>query len=111
MTLAPRADVFIELACEELWIARHHHTRHQHTHASLHTNFSSARFPMYSNVDDPLPFILNNSWLAPVPSVGPPPLHSISIPGDDTPTDDEIPINCLAEPSVQAGAAKLQTSA
>lgn len=109
MTLAPRADVFIELACEELWISRHHHSRHQHTHA--HKEFSTTPSPIRSYVDGSVPLILNHSSLVPISSVELLHLPSSSTTGDDLPMDDETPINCLAEPSVQAGAAKLQASA
>ena len=105
MTLAPRADVFIELACEKLWISRHHHSRHQHTHAYLRTDLSSSPAPTYSKVDSLIPFIPNNQWLVPISLV------ELPTPSGDIPTDDNTTINCLAEPSVQAGAAKLQTSA
>ncbi|KAF8520540.1 major facilitator superfamily domain-containing protein [Gautieria morchelliformis] len=109
MTLAPRTEVFIEIACEDLWMSRHHHTRHQHTHASLHTNFSSTHFPMYSDIEGPIPLSLDNLLIMPIPSVELRPPRSRSTSEDDSQMEDDTPINCLAEPSVQAGAAKLQT--
>ena len=118
MTLAPRSDVFIELACEDLWQTRHHHSRHQHTHSdpARRTKVSATPFPVSSHVDGSVPFMLINSsavQISSVVEVAPSPdglMPDGPMPEDDVSIEDDIPINCLAEPIVQAGAAKLQTS-
>lgn len=114
MTLAPRTEVFIQLACEDVWQSRYPH--HRHTHNLPSQDISSVPFSGYSDIDDSLPLTPVNVSTVLIPSIVLPPSSNTPLPedsstGNETPWDDAEPIDCLVEPSVQASAAKLQTSA
>ncbi|KAF8520258.1 MFS general substrate transporter [Hysterangium stoloniferum] len=113
MTLAPRTEVFVQLACENLWIDRHHSS---HRHIDTISHLSSSRYPfgnttashftLYTDIDSPVPSFL------PVVLLGPTsPSTQVLDNVDDLPPVGDTPIDCTVDPAVQAGAAEMQTGA
>ncbi|KAJ7170723.1 hypothetical protein C8R43DRAFT_980730 [Mycena crocata] len=101
MTLAPRIEVFTQLSCSRL-----HHS-YNHTAATATWLEATSVMPTYA----PLYFGLDPLG----PQFNPAPNHAVSDePWDDDDTGDDDPTRlpsarCMADPAVQAGAARLQT--
>ncbi|KAF8583727.1 MFS general substrate transporter [Ramaria rubella] len=109
MTLAPRTEVFIQLACEEFSQGRHHHTS-QHKHIqSLYTTFPNHHYPTSDADKKYTHLLIDRDPIVTLPSVEKPTSKSGSVDDKDPPDEKVRPVNCSANPAVQAGAAKLQT--
>ena len=109
MTLAPRTEVITQLACDELRSSRHPHTTSFHNVSAIHPNLSISQFPGFAVIDTPSPFILDQ--ISTVPLVeAPTPSGGDKHEKDDLSRAGNLPLNCTADPAVQAGAAKRQTS-
>jgi hypothetical protein len=101
MTLAPRLEVYTQIACNNLY--GHHEWNHtQHTTF----NFSSdiANIPLYASID-PLGPHLHPYSLFPEPGTAFVP----NLNDDTDDTEDPRRIHCVSDPAVQASAARLQT--
>jgi hypothetical protein len=110
MTLAPRLEVYTQLACNNLY---GHHKWNHTQHTTL--NFSSdiaANIPLYASID-PLGPHLHPYSLFPEPGTTfVPNLNDLSVVDDTDDTEDprRIPSpRCVSDPAVQASAARLQT--
>lgn len=102
MTVAPRVEVFTQLACNRL------HGDHKWDHSQTNTSLQLHQ-ALYSSLDPLGPhFSLDSIILTPRVPV------SVSDTDDKDSDDTEDPrrlpsARCLADPAVQAGAARLQT--
>ena len=114
MTLAPRLEVYTQLACNNLY-GRHkwNHTQLEHTTS----NFSSdiAHIPLYASID-PLGPHFHPYSLIPEPGTTVPSYNDRLVVNNDTDDDDDtedprrVPSpRCVSDPAVQASAARLQT--
>jgi hypothetical protein len=110
MTLAPRLEVYTQLACNNLY--GHHEWNHRQ-HAT--PNFSSdiANIPLYASID-PLGPHFNPYSLFPEPGTTFVPHPNDRLVNDDDTDDTEDPrripsARCVSDPAVQASAARLQT--
>ncbi|KAJ3744437.1 major facilitator superfamily domain-containing protein [Lentinula detonsa] len=124
MTMAPRVEVFTQLACASM----HHHIQHtyNHTSGSKSNNLDSHILSLYSTLD-PLgphlpeylstPTYINSKFVGhPLPTeVQDDPISSISYSGNDTDDNSEddprkLPSpQCIRDPKVQKEAARIQT--
>jgi hypothetical protein len=110
--MAPRLEIFTQLACNNLY------GHHQWNHTQHATSNLSSDIALYASID-PLGPHLNPSSLFPDPGTNTFLLNvndqSQVNSADDTDTDDtedprRIPSpQCVSDPEVQAGAARLQT--
>ena len=95
MTLAPRVEVFTQLAC-----------------GTIHSHYNHTAIISNSTIQ----FAHNNSYTPlylPLSSVAPHNKHNLDAPDDDDDGEDDprtLPSQrCMSDPAVQAGAARLQT--
>ena len=111
MTLAPRLEVYTQLACNNLYGGH----KWNHTQDVMTTNLSShfANIPLYSSIDPLGPHLHPNSLF---PEFGtdflPNPNDRLVVNDDIDDTDDPLRIpsqRCVSDPEVQASAARLQT--
>lgn len=103
MTLAPRLEVYTQLACNNLY------GRHEWDHTRHTSNFSSdiANIPLYSSLDPLGPHLHPYSHF---PEPGKTFVPNSNDDTDDTEDPRRIPsAHCLSDPEVQASAARLQT--
>ncbi|KAF7374855.1 hypothetical protein MSAN_00371500 [Mycena sanguinolenta] len=108
MTLAPRVEVFTQLACSRL-----HHS-YNHTTATVWTETATSVMPAYA------PLYFGIDPLGPQFNYEPNPASPTLLdPAEDEPWDDDdtggddptrLPsARCMSDPAVQAGAARIQT--
>lgn len=105
MTLAPRLEVYTQLACNSLY----GHHEWNHTRQSTY-NFSSdiANIPLYASIDPLGPHFHPYSLFSKSGTTFVPNLNDQSV--DDTEDPRCIPsAHCVSNPAVQASAARLQT--
>ena len=112
MTLAPRLEIYTQLACSNLYgDHKWNHTQH------MTSNISSdiANIPLYASID-PLGPHLHPYSLFPEPGTTyvPNPNHQLVVNDDDDTDNTEDPrripsSRCVSDPEVQASAARLQT--
>jgi hypothetical protein len=114
MTLAPRTEVFLQIACENLWNDRHHTSHHRHIDAISYLSPSIYPFndtalshsTLYTHTDSPVyPFL----HLVPLKPTYSRPVQDDD--RDDLPAIGDPPIDCVADPRIQASAANMQTRA
>ena len=113
MTLAPRLEVYTQLACNNLY-GRHEWNHTQH--ATSNSSFDIANIPLYASIDPLGPHFHPYSHF---PELGatfsPNPYNQVEVNDDTDDTDDtedprRIPSpRCVSDPEVQASAARLQT--
>ena len=107
MTLAPRLEVYTQLACNNLY---GRHGGWNHTQDTI-SNFSSdtANIPLYASID-PLGPHLDPYSLFPEPGTAFISNPKVNDDTDDTEDSSRIPSQrCVSDPEVQASAARLQT--
>jgi hypothetical protein len=110
MTLAPRLEVYTQLACNNLY-GRHEWNHTQH--ATSNFSFDITNIPLYASID-PLGPHLHPYSLFPEPgttfSSNPNNQLEVNDYTDDTEDPRRIPsARCMSDPEVQASAARLQT--
>ncbi|KAF8806993.1 hypothetical protein BYT27DRAFT_7190702 [Phlegmacium glaucopus] len=111
MSLAPRLEVFTQLSCNNLY--GHHQWNHtQSTISNLSSSPNIVNIPLFASVDPLGPHIHSYTFL---PERGVPnPNYQVDAGTDSNSDDTEDPrrvpsAQCLSDPAVQAGAARLQT--
>jgi hypothetical protein len=107
MTLAPRLEVYTQLACNSLY--GHHELEWNHTRQSTYNSSSDiANIPLYASIDPLGPHFHPYSLFPKPGTTFVPNLNDQSV--DDTEDPRRIPsAHCVSDPAVQASAARLQT--
>lgn len=107
MTLAPRVQVYTQLSCNAVYGHDvYDHTNHSHTAKSFATLSNATAYPDVVTfgplVDEQGTHILNLRFSSTAAAA--------ASPEDDEPDPRAVPSKrCLADPKVQAGAARIQT--
>ena len=112
MTLAPRLEVYTQLACNKLY-GGHEWNHTQHTTSTANFPSDIANIPLYASID-PLGPHLHPYSLFPEPGATFPNTDDRLLVNDDDTDDTEDPRRipsprCVSDPEVQASAARLQT--